>query len=107
MNNASTLIPPDQVMIATANGPHIAAGDVSRALFYANARLSAMLLYLQKSFATGIPGYASAFYTLMKWEMEVTIHRQYRYSLDLIFIIDLYHPFHQYMFSRRFIGHHS
>jgi hypothetical protein len=31
----------------------------------------AMRLYVDKSFATAMPGYAEAFYTLMKWEMDV------------------------------------
>ena len=72
MNNTRTIIPSDQVMIA-AKGDSITARDISHALFYANARLSAMLLYLHKSFATAIPGYAAAFYALMKWEIEVTV----------------------------------
>jgi hypothetical protein len=86
MNNASTLIPPDQIMIAAPNAPPIAAVDVSRAFFYANARMSAILLYLHKSFAADIPGYAAAFYTLMKWEVEVLVYGSYRYLLALIFI---------------------
>jgi hypothetical protein len=80
MNNASTLIPPDQIMIAALSAPPIAAVDVSRALFYANARMAAILLYLHRSFATGDPGYAAAFYTLMKWEMEVFIYRSYSFA---------------------------
>jgi hypothetical protein len=112
MNNASTHIPPEQVMIAAPNAPPVMAGDISRALFYANARLSAILLYLQQSFATGDPGYAAAFYTLMRWEMEVFIYRSYSYVLPLMGIspsptIDLYDPFHQHMLSRPVIGRHS
>jgi hypothetical protein len=86
MNNASTLIPPDQIMIAIPNAPPIAAIDISRALFYANARMSAILLYLHRSFGAGDPGYAAAFYTLMKWEVEVIVYRSHRYLLVLIFI---------------------
>lgn len=74
MNNTVTLIPPDQVIIA-AKGNQITAGDISRALFYANSRLLAMRLYVDKSFATDMPGYATNFYILMKWEMEVAIRQ--------------------------------
>ena len=112
MNNASTHIPPEQVMIAAPNAPPITAGDISRALFYANARLSAILLYLQKSFATGDSGYAVAFYTLMKWEIEVIIYWSYRYVLAHVYFlltgnIDLYDPFHQHMLSSQVIGRDS
>ncbi|KAG1803526.1 uncharacterized protein HD556DRAFT_1303602 [Suillus plorans] len=69
MDNTVTLIPSNQVIIA-AKGNHITAADISRALFYANSRMLAMRLYVDKSFATAIPGYAETFYTLMKWEME-------------------------------------
>ncbi|KAG1738639.1 uncharacterized protein EDB91DRAFT_1249172 [Suillus paluster] len=72
MNNTVTLIPPDQVIIAT-KGNQITAGDISRALFYANSRLLAMHLYVDKSFATDMPGYATNFYILMKWEMETFV----------------------------------
>jgi hypothetical protein len=79
MNNTATLIPSHQVMIAlpgtdtTPGDIFITAGDISRALFYANSRFLAMRLYVDKSFATDMPGYAETFYTLMKWEMEVNI----------------------------------
>ncbi|KAG1720292.1 hypothetical protein EDB19DRAFT_1836061 [Suillus lakei] len=72
MNNTATLIPSDQVIIAT-KGNHIITADISRALFYANSRLLAMHLHVDKSFATAMPGYAQAFYTLMKWEMETFV----------------------------------
>ncbi|KAG2111304.1 uncharacterized protein F5147DRAFT_772024 [Suillus discolor] len=72
MNNSATLIPSDQVIIA-AKGNHITAADISHALFYANSRLLAMRLHVDKSFATAMPGYAQAFYTLMKWEMETFV----------------------------------
>jgi hypothetical protein len=70
MNNTATLIPPEQLIIA-AKGHHITAADISHALFYANSWMLAMRLYVDKSFATAMPGYAEAFYTLMKWEMDV------------------------------------
>ncbi|KAG2745955.1 hypothetical protein P692DRAFT_201868139 [Suillus brevipes Sb2] len=69
MNNTATLIPPDQLIIA-AKGHHITAANISRALFYANSRMLAMHLHVDKSFAPALPGYAEAFYTLMKWEMD-------------------------------------
>ncbi|KAG2127671.1 hypothetical protein DEU56DRAFT_758558 [Suillus clintonianus] len=69
MNNTVTLIPSDQVIIA-AKGNQITAADISRALFYANSRLLAMRLHIDKSFAPAVPGYAECFYTLIKWEME-------------------------------------
>ncbi|KAG1726918.1 hypothetical protein EDB19DRAFT_1914415 [Suillus lakei] len=72
MNNTATLIPSDQVIIA-AKGNHITAADISCALFYANSQLLAMCLHVDKSFATAMPGYAQAFYTLMKWEMETFV----------------------------------
>ncbi|KAG0703273.1 hypothetical protein DFH29DRAFT_874534 [Suillus ampliporus] len=72
MNNTATLIPSDQVII-TAKGNHITAGDISRALFYANSRLLAMRLHVDKSFATAMPGYAETFYTMMKWEVETFV----------------------------------
>jgi hypothetical protein len=70
MNNTATLIPPEQLII-TAKGHHITAADISCALFYANSQMLAMCLYVDKSFAPALPGYAEAFYTLMKWEMDV------------------------------------
>jgi len=112
MNNTSTHIPPEQVMMAAPNAPPITAGDISRALFYANARLSAILLYVCQSFATGDPGYATAFYTLMKWEMEVIIYRSYCYVLALMCTfpspeIDFHDTFHQHMLSSQVISRHS
>ncbi|KAG1870277.1 hypothetical protein DFJ58DRAFT_723174 [Suillus subalutaceus] len=56
--------------IIAAKGNHITAADISRALFYANSRMLAMRLHVDKSFSLAMPGYAEAFYTLMKWEME-------------------------------------
>jgi len=112
MNNPSTHIPPEQVMLAAPNAPPITAGDISRALFYANARLSAILHYLSQSYATCDPGYAAAFYTLMKWEMEVIIYRSYCYVLALMCIfpspqIDVHDSFHQHMLSSQVISRHS
>ncbi|KAG1732335.1 hypothetical protein EDB19DRAFT_1912054 [Suillus lakei] len=72
MNNTMTLIPSDQVIIA-AKGNHITAADISCTLFYANSRMLAMCLYVDKSFATAMPGYAETFYTLMKWDMETFV----------------------------------
>ncbi|KAG1882238.1 hypothetical protein F4604DRAFT_1921981 [Suillus subluteus] len=72
MNNTVTLIPSDQLIIA-AKGHQITAADISRALFYANSRMLAMRLHVDKSFAPALPGYAEAFYTLMKWEMETFV----------------------------------
>lgn len=72
MNNAVTLVPSDQIIVAYSDG-EITAGEISRALFYANSRLLAMRLYIDKSFSTAMPGYAENFYTLMQWEMEVSI----------------------------------
>ncbi|KAG2048431.1 hypothetical protein BDR06DRAFT_1012994 [Suillus hirtellus] len=51
----------------------VTAGEISCVLFYANSRLLAMRLYVDKSFATSLPGYAEAFHTLMKWEMETFV----------------------------------
>jgi hypothetical protein len=65
MNNTATLIPSDQLIIA-AKGHHITAADISRALFYANSWMLAMHLHVDKSFALALPGYAEAFYTLIK-----------------------------------------
>ncbi|KAG2738709.1 hypothetical protein P692DRAFT_20882419 [Suillus brevipes Sb2] len=72
MNNTATLIPPEQLIIA-AKDHHITAADISRALFYANSRMLAMRLYVDKCFAPALPGYAEAFYTLMKWEMDTFV----------------------------------
>ncbi|KAG1892840.1 uncharacterized protein F5891DRAFT_986361 [Suillus fuscotomentosus] len=72
MNNAATLVPSDQIIVAYSDG-EITAGQISRALFYANSRLLAMHLYVDKSFATAMPGYAEKFYTLMQWEMETFV----------------------------------
>ncbi|KAG1722297.1 hypothetical protein EDB19DRAFT_1916731 [Suillus lakei] len=72
MNNTMTLIPSDQVIIA-AKGNHIIAADISCALFYANSWMLAMRLYVDKSFATAMPGYAETFYTLMKWDMDTFV----------------------------------
>ncbi|KAG1835409.1 hypothetical protein DFJ58DRAFT_735563 [Suillus subalutaceus] len=72
MNNTTTLIPSDQIVIAT-KGNHITAADISRALFYANSRMLTMCLHVDKSFSLAMPGYAEAFYTLMKWEMETFV----------------------------------
>ncbi|KAG1724123.1 hypothetical protein EDB19DRAFT_1915683 [Suillus lakei] len=82
MNNTATLIPPEQLIIA-AKGHHITAADISRALFYANSRMLAMCLYVDKSFATVMLGYAEAFYTLMKWEMDTFDIRSLRLSANL------------------------
>ncbi|KIK39909.1 hypothetical protein CY34DRAFT_14069 [Suillus luteus UH-Slu-Lm8-n1] len=72
MNNTATLIPSDQLIIA-AKGHRITAADISHALFYANSRMLAMHLHVDKSFAPALPSYAEAFYTLMKWEMETFV----------------------------------
>lgn len=72
MNHTGDLVGSDKVIMAYSDG-QLTAGDISRALFYANSRLLAMRLYLDKSFATSLPGYAEAFHTLMKWEMEVSV----------------------------------
>ncbi|KAG2030283.1 hypothetical protein BDR03DRAFT_1017306 [Suillus americanus] len=72
MNNTATLIPPEQLIIA-AKGHHITAADISCALCYANSWMLAMRLHVDKSFAPALPGYAEAFYTLMKWEMETFV----------------------------------
>ncbi|KAG1837563.1 hypothetical protein DFJ58DRAFT_846405 [Suillus subalutaceus] len=71
MNNTGKLVPSDQVIIAYSDS-QITAGEISRALFYANSRLLAMRLSVDKSCATGTPGYAEKFHTLMKREMEVS-----------------------------------
>ncbi|KAG2087462.1 uncharacterized protein F5147DRAFT_658966 [Suillus discolor] len=72
MNNAVTLVPSDQIIVVYSDG-EITAGEISCALFYANSRLLAMHLYVDKSFATAMPGYAENFYTLMQWEMETFV----------------------------------
>ncbi|KAG2106695.1 uncharacterized protein F5147DRAFT_774687 [Suillus discolor] len=72
MNITGTLVASDQVIVVYSDG-QITAGEISRALFYANSRLLAMRLYVGKSFATAMPGYAEKFYRLMKWEMETFV----------------------------------
>lgn len=107
MDNTVTLIPSNQVIIA-AKGNHITAADISRALFYANSRMLAMRLYVDKSFATAIPGYAETFYTLMKWEMEVGSQPcRYSHALILFSDIDLCNTFHQYMFYHPVVSYYS
>ncbi|KAG2061124.1 hypothetical protein BDR06DRAFT_1002300 [Suillus hirtellus] len=69
MNNAITLVPSDQIIVAYSDG-EIITRQISYALFYTNSRLLAMHLYVDKSFATAVPSYAENFYTLMQWEME-------------------------------------
>ncbi|KAG2150344.1 uncharacterized protein EDB93DRAFT_1103559 [Suillus bovinus] len=49
MNNTVTLVPSDQIIVAYSDG-EITTRDISRALFYANSRLLAMRLYIDKSF---------------------------------------------------------
>jgi len=111
MNNTATLIPSDQVIIAF-KGNHITAADISRALFYANSRMLAMRLYVDKSFATAIPDYAARFYTLMKWEMEVGIRSSGHLDIPLhsnlvTCHVDLCNPFHQYIVPLQVIRCHS
>ncbi|KAG2094649.1 uncharacterized protein F5147DRAFT_657123 [Suillus discolor] len=72
MNHTGDLVGSAQVMMAYSDG-QVTAGEISHALFYANLRLLAMRLYVDKSFATSLPGYAEAFHTLMKWEMETFV----------------------------------
>ncbi|KAG2339244.1 hypothetical protein BDR05DRAFT_1003507 [Suillus weaverae] len=72
MNHTGDLVGSDQVIMAYSDG-QVTAREISRALFYANSRLLAMHLYVDKSFATSLPGYAEAFHTLMKWEMETFV----------------------------------
>ncbi|KAG2148166.1 uncharacterized protein EDB93DRAFT_1250228 [Suillus bovinus] len=72
MNTTGTLVGSDQVIVAYSDG-EITTGEISHALFYANCCLLAMHLYVDKSFATAIPGYAETFHMLMKWEMETFV----------------------------------
>lgn len=109
MDNTATLVPSDQVIIS-AKGNNITAGDICRALFYSNCRMFTMRFYVDKSFATGMPGYATAFYTLMKWEIDVSFSHSnsiFNHSDILAGHLDLCDPIHQHIFSRQVVCSHS
>lgn len=84
MNHTGDLVGSDKVIMAYSDG-QLTAGDISCALFYANSCLLVMHLYLDKSFATSLPGYAEAFHTLMKWEkMEMSFRSSGHPDIALI-----------------------
>ncbi|OJA21105.1 hypothetical protein AZE42_09906 [Rhizopogon vesiculosus] len=63
----------DRQVILYSDG-QITAGDISHALFYANSRFLAMGLYVDKSFATAMPGCSTVIPQLLHSVIAVMIH---------------------------------